>query len=948
MVGIIAAQSIGELGTQSSVIYSSRIRITSQNENYSGQIGEFIDKLIENNKENVIDIGNNSCVLKLENGNDFNIIGISNDEKTAWKRISEVSRHPAKGGIMKVITKSGKTTTATLSHSFLKREENGIVAALGSTLKVGDRIPVTRSIPEVQNPLTKVVIGKQTYALDKEFGWICGVYLADGSLGTGTVSISKVEPVFEERIREFATKYGSSVSIKMQTKTVKDKSLGFDPSKEYESKSIIMSNMPLQKWLEKTFGRGSHKKFVGAFVYGSNKDFIAGLLSGYFDGDGSVSSKRQMIRAHSVNEGLIDDIIVLLAYHGIFASKLKQEFNREKTPLLWEVSVNKKYAVVFKENVGLFTPYKCADLDEIIIYISKLTTHQDYIDMIPELGNKLEFLGKRLKLPGQSRTYGKFNRLGINKVGREALCKHINKFETAHANMKDGPHLDIMDAIDILKQAANADAVYDEIVTIEYMPDPHEYVYDFTVPGNDSFMVDTGVLVHNTLDSFHSSGTAAAVKATSGVPRLKELLSVSKNIKTPMLMIYLKSDIGRIVNPAETEDGTPSDPRIQESMEKCKKVMQKLEITRFVDILDGTEIYWDPPGDRGLQSGIADDNGMLEVYRAFGNIEGQQCRSQSPWVLRMKISKDKMYRLGLTMMDIYVKIHSAYHQSIECIFSDDNAHELIFRIRLTKEALKDVEPDDYISALKAMEHNIVHNILLKGFKGIKKVSMRMKNRHMYNDEKDAFDKITEWMLDTDGTNLQEILANTNIDAIRTRSNDIYEIYQTLGIEAARNALYYEFMEVVGEDAINYRHMSLLLDTMTNRGTLMSVDRHGINRGDVGPLAKSSFEETTDMLINASIFSEYDHINGVSANIMLGQLPPCGTGDHDILLDEDAFNELMNDKNIRTTMQKMSYTSFNEPSDEPKEACAIENIGFNFTLPEKQQATSFAKQSVEFI
>ena len=721
-----------------------------------------------------------------------------------------------------------------------------------------------------------------------------------------------------------------------------------DPNKKYMSKSTIITNMPLMKWIEATFGRGSYKKSVNGIVFASNKEFIAGILSGYFDGDGSINVSKQMIRAHSVNEGLIDDIILLLAYHGIFASKLKQDRKREKAKRMWEVSVTKKYAPIFKEFISLYTPHKADNLDKILTYLNKVTTQQDYIDMIPELGNLLEFLGKRLKLPGQSRSFAKFNRLRINRVGREALIKYIHTFENAAKKETDR---EVNDAISILKQAAYADAVYDEIVSIEYLPDPKEYVYDFTVPGNDSFMVDTGVLVHNTLDSFHSSGTAAAVKATSGVPRLKELLSVSKNIKTPSLLICLKPDIGQVNAPTEKEDGTVNDPRVQETKEKCIKVMQQLEITRMIDILDSTEIYWDPPGDRGLQTGITDDDGMLAVYRTFANIDENQCRSQSPWVLRMKLNKEKMYRLGLTMMDIYIKLHTAYHQNIECVFNDDNAHELIFRVRLTKDALKDVEPDDYISALKAMEHNIVNNVLLKGLKGIKKVSMRSKNRNVYNPEKDKFEKVVEWMLDTDGTNLQDIFANPNVDQNRTRSNDIYEIYQTLGIEAARNALYVEFMEVVGEGAINYRHMSLLIDTMTNKGTLMSVDRHGINRGDVGPLAKSSFEETTDMLINASMFSEHDHINGVSANIMLGQLPPCGTGDHEILLDEDAFIELMKDKHVIT--KNKEYMRFNEPVDDSsyaeKEACAIDNIAFNYKLPEKtKNVISYPKQSVTFV
>jgi DNA-directed RNA polymerase II subunit RPB1 len=434
-----------------------------------------------------------------------------------------------------------------------------------------------------------------------------------------------------------------------------------------------------------------------------------------------------------------------------------------------------------------------------------------------------------------------------------------------------------------------------------------------------------------TLDSFHSSGTAAAVKATSGVPRLKELLNVSKNIKTPTLLVYMKPDISAVIAPMENDDGTIADPRVQEAKEKSMKIMQQLEITRLCDILDGTDIYWDPPGEDGLDTGIQDDDGMLAVYRAFQRVNS--CRSDSPWVLRLRVNKDKLYRVGMTMMDVYLRIYNAYRQTIECVFSDDNAPELIFRVRMSQDAVRDISGDDAISALKAMEHNILNNILLKGVKGIKKVSMRIKKRNVYNNDQDLFEKIAEWVLDTDGTNLQKILSNPNVDAVRTRSNDIYEVFQVLGIEAARNALFQEFMEVVGEGAINYRHMSLLLDTMTNRGALMSVDRHGINRGDVGPLAKSSFEETTDMLINASIFSEHDRINGVSANIMLGQLPPCGTCDHDILLNEELYTKYMMDAgNYDKNKSSNIVDDDNYDVDQVfQEGCSIDTITFKYNM-----------------
>ena len=131
---------------------------------------------------------------------------------------------------------------------------------------------------------------------------------------------------------------------------------------------------------------------------------------------------------------------------------------------------------------------------------------------------------------------------------------------------------------------------------------------------------------------------------------------------------------------------------------------------------------------------------------------------------------------------------------------------------------------------------------------------------------------------TNGNNLLDILTHPDVDSTLTISNDINEVYEIFGIEVTRQVLLDEINEILKEEGVNYRHISLLVDTMTNKGTLLSIDRHGINRSDIGPFAKCSFEETSDMLIKAGVFGEYDRINGVSANIMLGQIPPCGTGD----------------------------------------------------------------------
>jgi DNA-directed RNA polymerase II subunit RPB1 len=392
-----------------------------------------------------------------------------------------------------------------------------------------------------------------------------------------------------------------------------------------------------------------------------------------------------------------------------------------------------------------------------------------------------------------------------------------------------------------------------------------------------------------TLDSFHVSGTDAAVNATSGVPRLKELLSVSKNIKTPMMNIYLKEDISEIwknINEPDIDNDL-----IQKNKENVLNIKNNIEIIKFADIIEKSEIYWDD----GQLSEINNDKEFIDLFNEFK----QTCDNNrddpfSNLVLRMIFNKSKLLEYKLNMIDIYTSLNLYYEQIVECIYSDDNAEQCIMRIKMINNSDNIYEQEDHLTLLKAIEYNIINNLLIKGIKNIKKVSLESTEILEYKNNE--FKKVHKWSLNTDGSNMKDILLDINVNSYKTKSNDIREIYELLGIEAARKALTIELENVIGEGKLNYRHLSLLVDTMTSRGQLMSIDRHGINRSDVGPLAKSSFEETTDMLVNASIFSEYDNLNGISANVMLGHKAPCGTGDFNILINEDKFIDVMKDYN----------------------------------------------------
>ena len=115
---------------------------------------------------------------------------------------------------------------------------------------------------------------------------------------------------------------------------------------------------------------------------------------------------------------------------------------------------------------------------------------------------------------------------------------------------------------------------------------------------------------------------------------------------------------------------------------------------------------------------------------------------------------------------------------------------------------------------------------------------------------------------------------------------MWEIYEIFGIEATRQFLIDEFMNVVSSDGtyINERHVKLLVDVMTQHGIITSISRYGMKKDNSGPIAKASFEQSLDNFVKASFFSEDEKLNSVSSNIMCGRKANIGTGMCNLLQD----------------------------------------------------------------
>jgi len=136
-----------------------------------------------------------------------------------------------------------------------------------------------------------------------------------------------------------------------------------------------------------------------------------------------------------------------------------------------------------------------------------------------------------------------------------------------------------------------------------------------------------------------------------------------------------------------------------------------------------------------------------------------------------------------------------------------------------------------------------------------------------------------YVIYTEGSNLSKILELPYVDASRTTTNSVQEIYEVLGIEAARNAIVNEAYNTLQEQGltVDIRHIMLVSDMMTNDGDVKAIGRHGISGRKSSVLARAAFEITAHHLLRAAITGEVDYLDGVAENVIVGQPVTLGTG-----------------------------------------------------------------------
>ncbi|MBM93398.1 MAG: hypothetical protein CMF51_01425 [Legionellales bacterium] len=411
-----------------------------------------------------------------------------------------------------------------------------------------------------------------------------------------------------------------------------------------------------------------------------------------------------------------------------------------------------------------------------------------------------------------------------------------------------------------------------------------------------------------TLNTFHNAGVASRANVTTGLPRIQEILKITESPSKPSMTIYMhKCD--------------------EHSKEAVAKTVKDLEYIVLKDVVSRVSIYYDPTDENTV---IEDDAMLLRQFKEFAKkirrattnegVDGvdeededvpneydEDCSSEdNKWVIRIQMNVKKMLDNNITMDDVYYVLKKGYKDYVSCVYSDYNSNNLVFRLRVNLVVLKGkkktksqpLNTSDEIYLLKTFQENVLTNTVLKGVKNIKKATVRV-IKDCANVEHGKYSQKEIWVMDTEGTNLSEVLALDIIDRTRTITNDIHETKRVLGIEAARQVIINEldFAFSANGVMVPHHHLSLLVDRMTYNKDFVQIFRHGINNDDTGPIAKASFEETPQKFIEAATYGMLDEMRGISANIMCGQEGVYGTNMSHILIDMDMVQQLDNDDSM---------------------------------------------------
>lgn len=333
-----------------------------------------------------------------------------------------------------------------------------------------------------------------------------------------------------------------------------------------------------------------------------------------------------------------------------------------------------------------------------------------------------------------------------------------------------------------------------------------------------------------TLNTFHVAGSTTTGTVTTCLSRFQEINNASKNAKHTVCKVYFKGDVSTI------NDARDHGTRL-----------------KYVDF-EAAVASWSQ-----LTASDATTSRWYSIFeRVYGPIKNL---STNHSVVRFELEKSILYTCKITME--YVKTVLEAEHDVTCIFSP-LSEGLHFDVVVNSQTVDNVEV--YVST-------VLFPTYVSGVKGVNNVTYH----------KD--DRLKTWYAQTDGGLLKDFYALDVVDLDNTTTSNVWDVYNTFGVEAAREFRIKEMMEIVGDTGVDASHITLRADRLTFAGIVQSLSRYTMRKEN--PFSKVGFEEVMENFYKSSKNAETDDLTGVSASIMCGKRPKIGTSMFELKMDMDA-------------------------------------------------------------
>jgi DNA-directed RNA polymerase subunit A" len=279
-----------------------------------------------------------------------------------------------------------------------------------------------------------------------------------------------------------------------------------------------------------------------------------------------------------------------------------------------------------------------------------------------------------------------------------------------------------------------------------------------------------------------------------------------------------------------------------------------LGLPRIMEIVDARKQPSTPMMTIYLEEGLGSDREKVKEIANqigavnFGDIVERTETSLMDFSVTFKLDKETMKTKGLKVDDVVKRLNKS---KIEV--PDFNKSTITLKSKVQE-----------LRELRKLTNKVLV-IHIKGIKGVERAVVRKEGE--------------EYVTYTEGSNLKEVFKIEGVDKTRSKSNDILEIERVLGIEAARGAIISEIIDTLNEQGlrVDIRHIMLIASAMTVNGRVRAIGRHGISGDKSSVLARAAFEITVDNLLMAGVKGEYEGLDGVVKNVIVGQPVHLGTG-----------------------------------------------------------------------